>query len=268
MPHCNWKGQVTGKGPLIVRQQWKVVCSGYMINPGKADWLRETSVESGAPKLWNLPPIHAVPGKWELNKTPKPTKPKVLYVQSANWRLVIMWKSLLLQQMGGKKGSPSVPRRWEEGIDFVGVPNLRGNLEGKVEGEKGEKNVWGSGFHRSARDFLRELPVQKFHIAKKYHRNSLFSFTGCWHMPFRPTSRNHKKCRGRDVCFQTCDYLQWNSGRVKIVSISGNSLPYIHDWFYKIDWGLFLQTRIRQDKTFHQALSRTDRLPQVSQVFA
>ena len=50
-----------------------------------------------------------------------------------------MWKSLLLQQMGGKKGSPSVPRRWEEGIDFVGVPNLRGNLEGKVEGKKGEK---------------------------------------------------------------------------------------------------------------------------------
>lgn len=45
-----------------------------------------------------------------------------------------MWKSLLLQQMGGKKGSPSVPRRWEEGIDFVGVPNLRGNLEGKAEG--------------------------------------------------------------------------------------------------------------------------------------
>lgn len=57
-----------------------------------------------------------------------------------------MWKSLLLQQMGGEKGSPSVPRRQEEGIDFVGVPNLRGNLEGRVEGEKGKKMYEGLAF--------------------------------------------------------------------------------------------------------------------------
>lgn len=50
-------------------------------------------------------------------------------------------------------------------------------------------------------DFLRKLPVQKFHLAKKYHRNRPLSFTECWYMHFGPRSRNHKMCRERDLPF-------------------------------------------------------------------
>lgn len=96
-----------------------------------------------------------------------------------------------------EKGWPSVLRHQEEG--FICRHSGPGRQPWRMDSGPGGGDVRRSGFQRCVLDFLRKLPAPTFHLARTYPRHGPFTFAKCWHMHFRPRSRNHKMYRGTDV---------------------------------------------------------------------